>query len=95
MVKEMIMKTPEQSLFKTLHALAERSETCSKLHQIKLPVLIMVGKEDEITPPAVAIPMHEKIEGSTIHIIEHAGHLSNLENPEQFYEQLKKFLKKL
>lgn len=41
-VKEMIMKTSKQSLYKTLHALAERKETCTKLHEIKVPVLIMV-----------------------------------------------------
>ena len=35
-----------------------------------------------------------KIKGSIIHIIDQAGHLSNLENPEQFNEQLKKFFKK-
>lgn len=93
-VKEMIMKTSKQSIFKTLHALAERAETCTKLHEIKIPVLILVGKEDEITPPDVALSMHEKIKGSTIHIIDGAGHLSNMENPNQFNEQLEKFLNK-
>lgn len=94
-VKKMILGTSKQSLFKTLHALANRSETCSKLHQIKVPVLIMVGKEDVITPSDVALSMHKKIKGSTIHMIDHAGHLSNMENPDQFNEQLKKFLKKI
>lgn len=94
-VREMIMKTSKQSLYKTLHALAERAETCTKMHEIKVPVLIMVGKEDEITPPDVALSMHEKIKGSTIHIIDHAGHLSNMENPEQFNDQLKKFFLKI
>lgn len=92
MVKEMIIKTSKQALYKTLHALAERKETCSKLHEIKVPVLIMVGKEDEITPPEVALSMHEKIKGSTIHIVEYAGHLSNLENPGEFNHQLTGFL---
>lgn len=94
-VREMIMKTPKPSIFKTLHALAERKETCTRLHKINVPALIMVGKEDEITPPDVALSMHKKIEGSTIHIIDHAGHLSNMENPVQFNEQLKSFLKKI
>jgi 3-oxoadipate enol-lactonase len=91
-VKEMIIKTSKQALYKTLHALAERKETCSKLHEIKVPVLIMVGKEDEITPPEAALSMHEKIKGSTIHIVENAGHLSNLENPGEFNHQLTGFL---
>ncbi len=91
-VKEMIMKTSKKSIYKALHALAERSETCTKLQEIKVPVLIMVGKEDEITPPDVAQFMHEKIKGSTIHIIEHAGHVSNMENPKEFNIQLNDFL---
>ncbi len=92
MVKEMIMKTPLQSLFKTLVALAERKETCSRLHEIKVPVLIMVGREDIITPPQVALKMHEKIKGTNFHIIDHAGHLSNMENPTEFNNQLNRFL---
>ena len=92
LVRDMIMKTSNQSLFKTLHALANRKATCSKLHEIKVPVHIMVGKEDEITPPDVALSMHEKIKGSTIHIIDHAGHLSNLEKPKEFNNQFIEFL---
>lgn len=93
LVREMIIKTSKPSLYNTLYALAARKETCSKLNEIKVPVLIMVGKEDEITPPDVALSMHKKIKSSTIQIIDHAGHLSNMENPDQFNEQLKKFLK--
>ncbi|HBB92782.1 MAG TPA: alpha/beta hydrolase [Bacteroidales bacterium] len=91
-VREMIMKTSGQTLFKTLHALAERAETCTRLHEIKVPVLILVGEEDEITPPDAALSMHEKIKGSTLHIIDHAGHLSNMENSIEFNNQLAGFL---
>ena len=91
-VREMIMNTSKQTLYKTLRAFYERKETCSKLSEIKVPVLIMVGKEDKITPPDVALSMHEKIKGSTIHIIDHAGHLSNLENSEEFNNRLTGFL---
>jgi len=91
-VREMIMKTSTQSIYKTLHALAERKETCSKLHEIKVPVLIMVGKDDEITPPEVALLMKKKIKGSKLHIIEQAGHLSNIENSDEFNEHLIEFV---
>jgi len=91
-IKEMIVNTPEQSLSKTLLALSRRKETCSKLHEIKIPTLILVGNEDKITPPAAAQLIHEKIQHSRLKIIEHAGHLANLENPAEFNSQLKKFL---
>jgi pimeloyl-ACP methyl ester carboxylesterase len=91
-VKEMIITTPKQSLCNTLHALAERKETCTRLHEINIPVLIMVGKEDKITPIAAAEQMHENIRDSKLNIIQHAGHVTNLENPAAFNFQLVKFL---
>jgi pimeloyl-ACP methyl ester carboxylesterase len=94
-VKEMIISTPKQSLCNTLRALAERKETCDRLPEINIPVLIMVGKEDKITPIAAARQMHEKILNSTLKIIQHAGHLSNLENPPEFNFQMVKFLERV
>ncbi|MDP3945949.1 MAG: alpha/beta fold hydrolase [Lutibacter sp.] len=91
-VKEMIVNTTKESLYKSLNALANRKETCSKLAEIKVPVFILVGKEDKITPPEAAKAMHEKIDIALLSIISAAGHLSNLENPEEFNSQLKKFV---
>ncbi len=91
-IRGMIVKTSEQTLLKTLLALSVRKETCSKLSEIRVPVLIMVGKEDKITPPAAAQFMHEKIKGSSLHILEHAGHLSNMENPGEFNSTLMTFI---
>jgi pimeloyl-ACP methyl ester carboxylesterase len=90
-VREMIVNTSKQSLYKTLQAFYKRKETCSKLHDINVPVLIVVGKEDKITPPEAAQMMHEKIEDSILYIVEHASHLSNIENPFDFNNQLEEF----
>jgi pimeloyl-ACP methyl ester carboxylesterase len=91
-VREMIVNTSKKTLCNTLLALSAREETCSALAGIKMPVLVLVGEEDIITPPDAARFMHEKIKGSTLHIIEHAGHLSNMEQPVEFNDHLKKFL---
>ncbi|MFO7673458.1 MAG: alpha/beta fold hydrolase [Lutibacter sp.] len=94
-VKEMIVTTTIPSLSKSLHALANRKETCSKLAKIKVPVLILVGEEDTITPPEAAIAMQEKIKDSLLELIPHAGHLSNMENENEFNSQLEKFIAKI
>lgn len=90
-VKEMILTTSIQSLSKTLLALCVRKETCTLLPLIQVPVLVLVGEEDQITPPTTAKYMHENIKDSTLHVIKHAGHLSNLENSADFNKQLKTF----
>jgi 3-oxoadipate enol-lactonase len=92
LVRAMIVETSKQTLYNSMHALAMRKETCSKLSEIKIPVLILVGNEDIITPPAAAKFMHENIRNSTLFILEHAGHLSNMENPFEFNYQVRKFV---
>ena len=91
-IKKMIMETSVQSLSSTLYALARRNETCTSLHKISIPVLILVGKEDKITPPDAAQLMQKNIKRSILKIIEHAGHLSNIENSYDFNGQLRKFI---
>lgn len=90
--RQMIVETSRQTITNTLHALADRKETCSQLQDIKVPVLIMVGKEDVITPLEAAKFMHEKIRDSILYIIGHAGHLSNIENPGEYNDKLRKFI---
>ena len=92
-VRQMIFNTSEKTLTDTLRALASREETCTRLGEIALPVLILVGEEDVITPPPSARLMHDKITDSRLHIILNAGHLSNLDNPYVFNDQILKFVR--
>lgn len=92
---EMTVKTYRQSLYNTLRALYKRNDTCIRLPEIKVPVSIMVGREDGITPPASRSWMHEKIKGSIIHIKSNAGHKSKVENPVEFNDQIMKFVDSL
>jgi len=91
-VKNMIMETSESSITNSLMALANRKETCSRLKEIKVPVLIMVGRHDTLTPVLAAKNMHDRIKDSSFKVIEDAGHLSNLEQPEIFFGHLVEFV---
>lgn len=91
-IKTMIMETSEISLCRTLIALSNRTDTCDKLSKIAVPVLIVVGKEDKITPLSSANLMQKKIKGSILKIVEHAGHLSNIENSYEFNNYLMEFV---
>jgi len=90
-VKQMIINTTPQSLCNTLLALAERKATCASLSELNIPVLIMVGKEDKITPPEAALLMHKKNRQSKMFVLENAGHLANIENDYEFNTQLREF----
>jgi 3-oxoadipate enol-lactonase len=91
-IKNIILSNSEKSITGTLNALAQRWETCSVLVKIKIPVLILCGAEDTLTPPAQSEFLHKNIPGATFYLIEKAGHLSNLEQPEEFNRRIINFM---
>ena len=91
-VKEVVMSTTRQSITSTLKALAERDEMCSTLMNISVPVLILCGDNDDITPMKQLELMNNEIPNSKLVVIKNAGHLSNLEQPEQFNRVVSDFI---
>jgi 3-oxoadipate enol-lactonase len=83
-IRAMMVQTSVETLCDTLVAFSERSETCSTLNKIGIPVLILVGSEDQITPPQCSRLMASKIPDSKMFTIPLSGHLPNLENPKEF-----------
>ena len=88
---DILANTPEV-ITAGLKALATRTETCSSLEKIAVPTLIICGREDEVTPLEQSEFMNEHIKDSTLKVITNAGHLSNMEQPEQFNAELLEFL---
>jgi 3-oxoadipate enol-lactonase len=78
-----------------LRALSSRTETCSSLAAIPVPMLILCGSEDKVTPVEQSEYMHRISDRSAFKVIERAGHLSNLDQPEIFNRHLKDFLGKV
>jgi len=94
-IRDIIANTPLPSIRGTLLALAGRTDTTASLYQIAVPTLILVGRHDAITPPSASNAMKDKISGAELHLIPDAGHLSNLENPEEFTTHLFNFLHRI
>lgn len=93
-IRSVITSTPPESITSTLSALATRNDACVFLKEISNFTLIICGKEDSITPPAKAEFLNTSIKNSSVVIIENAGHLSNLENPDDFNHAMGKFITK-
>ncbi len=56
----------------------------TRVGEMRLPVLVLCGSEDRITPPALSHELARLIPGAQNETIERAGHLSNLERPDEF-----------
>ncbi|HMG16189.1 MAG TPA: alpha/beta fold hydrolase [Saprospiraceae bacterium] len=91
-VKNIILSCSIDSIIGALKALASRRETCSILNKIKIPVLVMCGNEDKLTPPEKSIYLHQHITNSKIKLINNAAHVSNLEQADIFNNEIREFL---
>jgi pimeloyl-ACP methyl ester carboxylesterase len=65
------------------------------LHKIRIPVSLIWGKNDKITPPEVAIEFHELLPDSELHWIDNCGHAPMMEQPQDFNRLLVQFLEKI
>jgi 3-oxoadipate enol-lactonase len=90
--RRIILSNSSIGICGALLAMAGRTDTTEALSQISVPTLILVGEHDAVTSPSAAKDMRERIPNSKLHLIESAGHMSNLENPKAFNERLAEFL---
>ncbi len=94
-VRDMMLKTKPQGAASALLGMAEREDLTEFISTIRVPTMIVVGREDAITPVADSEKMHAKIATSHLVVLENAGHVSNLEQTEQFNFALLKFLERV
>ncbi len=95
LIQSTILSSSPKAVCGVLLAKAARTDMQHVLPKITVPTLIMVGEQDNFTPFTSSQMMHDEITNSELKIISKAGHMSNLENPEEFNHNLMEFLKKL
>ena len=66
-----------------------------ELKNITIPVLLLWGKNDIITPDFVAEEFHERLPNSQLIFIDECGHAPMMEHPETFNMHLAQFLRQL
>jgi pimeloyl-ACP methyl ester carboxylesterase len=88
-VRAMIRRQPGEAIASASLGMAERPDSRPDLPQIDVPTTVIVGSADALTPPSMSEPMADTIPGATLVVLEGAGHLSNLEDPEGFTDALR------
>jgi pimeloyl-ACP methyl ester carboxylesterase len=72
--------------------MAARAAATDVLASIAVPTLVVTGEEDTVTGPEVGRDLAAGIPGARFLLVEEAGHLANLEQPEIVNEALLDFL---
>ncbi len=69
-------------------------DTSSVLPRVTVPTLLVWGDGDLRSPPGVAEQFHMAVPHSELHMIAGAGHVSNMEKPDEFNAIVRQFLSK-
>ena len=69
------------------------ADQCDRAHDIRVPTLVLCGAEDKVTPPALSRELTHLVPGARFEAIERAGHLTNIEQPEQFNTLVNAFIR--
>ncbi|MFD3654108.1 alpha/beta fold hydrolase [Streptomyces sp. NPDC058620] len=88
----MMRGTAPEGAAAALRGRAERPDYRESLAGARVPVLVVVGADDSYTPVEDARVTHALIPGSGLAVVDRAGHLPNLEQPERFNAALLGFL---
>jgi 3-oxoadipate enol-lactonase len=88
----MMTGTAPEGAAAALRGRAERRDYRDLLATVTVPTLILVGRDDEFTPVSDAEAMHARVPDSTLAIVDDAGHLPNLEQPDETNRVLRAFL---
>jgi len=67
-------------------------DTLDALASLTVPALIIVGAQDQGTPPAMSQALHAQLRGSHLLVLEDAAHIANIEQAERFNRAAIEFL---
>jgi pimeloyl-ACP methyl ester carboxylesterase len=91
-IRDMMLQTKPAGAAAALLGMVAREDQTESLSRIIAPTLILVGRDDAIAPVQDSEKMHQEIGGSRLVVIESAGHVSNIEQPDKFNTELIGFL---
>jgi len=92
--RRMMGRMTRAGISAALRGMAARPDSVPTLRTINVPVLILAGTEDTLTPPADAELMHRAIPGSQFALVPAAGHYMPFEQPESAVQLMRGFLEK-
>ncbi|RZK49834.1 MAG: alpha/beta hydrolase [Pedobacter sp.] len=98
LVDEVFKSVNDRSRVIRILALAKsaiRHNMSKDLQKITIPVSLIWGKQDKITPPEVAVEFHELLPNSELNWVDKCGHAPMMERPDVFNEYLQTFLNRI
>jgi len=94
-LRDIMQQTSLEAMLGDLMGMRERPDSSLTLREISLPALIVYGEDDQVIDRGEVESMHEALINSQLVVIPEAGHLLNMEQPQQFNQAVRDYLKGL
>jgi pimeloyl-ACP methyl ester carboxylesterase len=91
-VRRMLQQTGAEVFVRQQRAILGRVDSRPILPTITVPAMVVVGADDQITPPDLAREMADAMPDAELVVVPGAGHLSPLENPDAVTAALVRWL---
>jgi pimeloyl-ACP methyl ester carboxylesterase len=98
LVDEVFKSVNDRSRVIRILALAKsaiRHNMSKEIPKITIPVSLIWGKQDKVTPPEVATEFHQLLPNSELNWVDKCGHAPMMEHPEEFNAYLETFLNRI
>ena len=91
-ILDMALEVGAEGFVREQHATMARPDSRPMLGSIRMPTLVIVGRQDQTTPLARAEEMAATIPNARLVVIEECGHMSPLEKPAEVTAALRRWL---
>jgi pimeloyl-ACP methyl ester carboxylesterase len=94
-IRAMADDTGPEAFVRQQTAIMGRPDSRPTLATIRCPTLVVVGDDDKLTPPELAVEMAQGIAGARLKVVPECGHLSTLDQPQRLTALLASWLRDL
>jgi len=92
LIVQMAVDTGLEAFLRQHAALMARGDNRPLLPDIRCPTLVLIGRQDILTPLELSEEIAAAIPGAQLEIIDDSGHLSTLEHPDAVNRTLRRWL---
>lgn len=91
-VTSMTLRVGRDAFIRQQTAILGRPDSRPGLSRIRVPTLVLCGRQDQATPVEVAREIASDIEGARLVVVEECGHLATLERPAEVSAAMRAWL---
>lgn len=81
-LRAMMLRVGADTAIRQTRAIMGRTDHRAALAGLQLPVAVLCGRQDRITPPALSQELAALVPGAQLHLIDGSGHMLPLEQPQ-------------